>query len=801
LTTPAHQPAPPSATRQNRAGPQSRTARWLVALLAFLILTGLLSSIGGPHSFIEGLSAVLPRALAALSMPLASILAGLAVFRFLASRSTSTGTLPDDSAAPLFALSCALGAGLVMLVTVTLALLAGLRADTPLWLGLALAALAALSVKRLPEPLRTAPLAAARLSPWLLLCLPALAIGIVAAASPPGWLWNSEFGGFDALSYHLQLPREWERSGTPLPVEHNVYSYLPGYVETMFASWFGDPGVVPTNLTGPLPPPSGILAHAALTQEFHLGFALLTAFILFWTIRAATSFSSSPSPVASSPLASFSPSLAAALFLATPWIIVTGSLAYNDLPVTLFFAAALLAALAHKPPFLLPPSIRGLTSGALVGLACSCKPTALLFVAPPVALLLLGLSRPRDWWKLALPGALAGTAVMLPWLLRNYSSCSNPVFPYLTSLFGPAHWSPEQLARYTSAHHFDGTLFGRLRLLVLPDPTDPAGARHRGLLHPQWAIFFPVVAISAAIAATWKPASKLALLLIAGLLLQLAAWLFATHLQSRFLIPLAVPGSLLFGLAVARLLGTPTLRVGSGTPTHRVGPSSGTPTLRVGSSHPSPSTLARAHARRALLILPIAVQSTVLLVIFSNQHDLDPSAPLGNPNFLLVHGTSVMTGEAFRAEYDAAPPATRAEMERDFAPAQFVNLCVPRGAKLYLLGDAAPFFFERPVLYSTTWDTSLIAPAIAAHPADPARWADPLRDAGISYILFNGSELTRYSKSGANPAHAGTTGWLDPRLAPVDKLAAWLDSHATLIHDWPLQGAALFRLDAAETPR
>ncbi|MCP4792487.1 MAG: hypothetical protein GY882_04055, partial [Actinomycetia bacterium] len=35
----------------------------------------------------------------------------------------------------------------------------------------------------------------------------------LAAVSVPGWLWETEFGGYDALSYHLQRPREWWLAG------------------------------------------------------------------------------------------------------------------------------------------------------------------------------------------------------------------------------------------------------------------------------------------------------------------------------------------------------------------------------------------------------------------------------------------------------------------------------------------------------------------------------------------------------------------------------------------------------------
>ena len=69
---------------------------------------------------------------------------------------------------------------------------------------------------------------------WAAWGVPALALLLVAASSPPGWLWDSEGRGYDALEYHLQLPQEWLRMGRLAPLEHNVYSFLPGYIEAAF---------------------------------------------------------------------------------------------------------------------------------------------------------------------------------------------------------------------------------------------------------------------------------------------------------------------------------------------------------------------------------------------------------------------------------------------------------------------------------------------------------------------------------------------------------------------------------------
>ncbi|MFI4882049.1 MAG: hypothetical protein ACIAQU_05645, partial [Phycisphaerales bacterium JB064] len=72
------------------------------------------------------------------------------------------------------------------------------------------------------------------ISPMVLAFAPGLAVLVVAAASPTGWLWASEGFGYDTRSYHMQLPAEWLAMGRLWPVEHNVYSFLPGYVEAAF---------------------------------------------------------------------------------------------------------------------------------------------------------------------------------------------------------------------------------------------------------------------------------------------------------------------------------------------------------------------------------------------------------------------------------------------------------------------------------------------------------------------------------------------------------------------------------------
>jgi len=64
--------------------------------------------------------------------------------------------------------------------------------------------------------------------------LPALAVLAFATSLPPGVAWATEFGGYDALSYHLELPRTWFELRRITTVPSSVYSAFPNFVEAAF---------------------------------------------------------------------------------------------------------------------------------------------------------------------------------------------------------------------------------------------------------------------------------------------------------------------------------------------------------------------------------------------------------------------------------------------------------------------------------------------------------------------------------------------------------------------------------------
>ncbi|MCH6550872.1 MAG: hypothetical protein IH804_02510, partial [Planctomycetes bacterium] len=218
--------------------------------------------------------------------------------------------------------------------------------------------------------------------PWpVWTAAPAVAVLLIAACSAPGWLWASEFGGYDALSYHLQLPKEWLAAGRIEPLEHNVYSFLPGYVEAAYyhlAVLIGD----------------GVEAVYAC-QVLHGGFTLLTAALVG---RAAARHGGRVAG-----------SVAAVIVVGTPWVVVVGSLAYNEMVVALLLAAGLLVVEETG----LSPGRRGAAVGLIAAAACGSKLTAVGFVAVPLGLLLLGLSHPRRWLWIAACAGVAGLVGLL----------------------------------------------------------------------------------------------------------------------------------------------------------------------------------------------------------------------------------------------------------------------------------------------------------------------------------------------------------------------------------------------------
>lgn len=200
------------------------------------------------------------------------------------------------------------------------------------------------------------------------------------------------------------------------------------------------------------------------------------------------------------------------VILLVPWVLVTGSSAYNEL-VVVGFAATAWAALVQMRSGTVPRQdpkhaslapTRGVPGaletsaiiGVLVGAATLAKLTAGFTVALPWGALLLGTlvsqsgrrdgGQPEDVKSVAgdvyedadrdgtagpltarfkRSGVLGpvgvcvamGVVVLLPYLVRNAAWTGNPVFPFAGSVLGTGHWDAERLERWDAAHMPDET--------------------------------------------------------------------------------------------------------------------------------------------------------------------------------------------------------------------------------------------------------------------------------------------------------------------------------------------------------
>lgn len=512
------------------------------------------------------------------------------------------------------------------------------------------------------------------LSPIHIAIVCGIMLALVMACSPPGVLWGSEYGGFDALSYHLQLPREWIEQGQIWPSEHNVYSFLPGYIESAYAH------IALMMGGGMLANDGRALMSAQILSALML---ILSAGVIGELGRAACA---RVLPDRDEALAG---RIAIALTLGTPWLMVVGTLAYNEIAVVLLGGAAIRVALLTD----IAAWKRAAVCGLIVGGACSCKPTALFLLAPSVGIVLLACAPRKQWVIATLTCIAAGGLTIAPWLIRNELATGNPVFPQMAGVFGQGHWNDAQHAIYAAAHRFDGSLVERFAMLVVPDSdANTHVSRFRGLTNGQWALT-PLLAVVGLITLLMRRRSRaagIASLLVVGI--PIVAWAMLTHLQSRFLIPLAPALIVLGAMAIVRI----------------------------------PSAPAREAVAKVVCL--IAIAWSVGLALVQNR---------GNPFILIDLGPSYALGSLEGLEGE---PWTAS-----------VNRVVADGETVYLLGDATPIYVRGDVRYNTVYDRWLIEDAIAAAPDSPRQWTIYLREQGIAYVVVGLSEIGRYAESGWLP--------------------------------------------------
>mgnify|MGYP000601512530 CR=1 FL=1 len=337
---------------------------------------------------------------------------------------------------------------------------------------------------------------------WLwLLIVPAVVLSVLVATVPPGLLWDEEGNGYDALEYHLGVPKEWFFLGRIEYLDHNMYSNFPMNAEMLYLL---------TMILQASPFKAAITA-----QMVNLLLAGLAGYAAWLTGRDY------------SRKAGIFTGIAGATF---PWLIYLSGVAYVE--NGMLFYGLLAAGLCNRAIRDADERCwsRALALGAMVGLACGYKYTAFPMIALPllaVWFLLNVAPRPRKVSNAIIPFVIAG-AFFGPWLAKNQRMTGDPVFPLGYKVFGSRVWTDAEHGKFRRGHaplSEEKTVSARLQRFGQRVIADPRFG------YVPWL----VVPLAAGLAILPRPSCRReSLIWLAILALQVLLWLFTTHLLARF---------------------------------------------------------------------------------------------------------------------------------------------------------------------------------------------------------------------------------------------------------------------------
>ena len=342
---------------------------------------------------------------------------------------------------------------------------------------------------------------------WMAITLAAASLSLFTALAP-----ETEY---DALWYHLDLPRHWLAAGTPVD---NVHEYVSLYPMT----W-------------------DLLFGAALAFDGAVG-----ARVLHWMATLAAA--ATAGAIATRALGQRSGWMAAAIFITAPTVFWEATTAYVDGALALHggvaAAAIMQSARSNDRRWLL-------LGGLNLGIACATKHLGLVIGASTLLPYLLWMWRHHQPRQVLLNGALVCGLMLTPpapWYLRSWIASGNPVFPEMYSVFGarpPERWSEATergLAGFKSRFGSERSLTSTVSL---PWDMTMHAARYGGTLGPFLLIALPGLIV----AAKRHPAGWL----LAGGVIYLVVWASPlSSYQLRFLVPWWLPMSALTAAAIAR---------------------------------------------------------------------------------------------------------------------------------------------------------------------------------------------------------------------------------------------------------
>jgi hypothetical protein len=415
----------------------------------------------------------------------------------------------------------AIGVGALALLSLGLA---GLGLYTPITLKTLVIALAVLGSLNLVKEYRAGCLEPANFNPnrsvekratgtpdrlWGALAVLFMVVTFVAALAP-----EIEY---DALWYHLWLPKIWLEHGRAVDIVSEYVSLYPLQWEMAYGASLA--------LVGP-----------TAAKLLHFACLPLTSLAIYQIMKRY--FPSVPA------------GLAILLFVSTPSVLWESATAYIDLALA-FLATLVVYALlryleSHSKEWLILASIS-------MGLALATKHLALLIYVGCICGLLVGLWLQERRVKPVLQPLLLFTILSLilplPWYARAWTASGNPFFPDLFKLFGafpPERWNATTerlLAGFKESFGYPRTL---ANTLLLPWNMTLHAARFGGSLGPIYLITIPVF--------FFERRSRASLFSLALILIYLGLWATPiSSFQMRFVIPITPILAILSAQAVSTL--------------------------------------------------------------------------------------------------------------------------------------------------------------------------------------------------------------------------------------------------------
>jgi hypothetical protein len=221
-------------------------------------------------------------------------------------------------------------------------------------------------------------------------------------------------------------------------------------------------------------------------------------------------------------------------------------------------------------------------------------------------------------------------------------------------------------------------------------------------------------------------------------------WAGLTHLESRFLVPAAVPLALAIGLSVSEV------RTGIG---------------------------------RSLLALAVLLWSLVPVAIFLRERPVSEGDRWGSPAAATGRVATLSGDLHIRLLRDPGlSREARGEVLESAPPWTFINDPALTGndGKILLLGEARPFYLRRTGEYATVWDRGRLSQLVREHPEDPERWRRELAEAGFTLLLVDRNMIDRWRRDGwwDRGLDAETIDSLLETLVPLRRFAYGLELFA-----------------------